>query len=295
MKLQGKRAIITGASQGFGLAVARAFVAEGASVAICARAAAQLRQAQGELEKAAGAQAGSLHHNQARVVAVPADISRSGDVDRLVQKTLEGLGGLEILVCNAGVYGPKGAIEQVDWNEWAQAISINLLGTVLCCRAAVPLLKKQKHGKIVLLSGGGATKPMPMLSAYAASKAGVVRFGETLAEETRAFGIDVNSVAPGALNTRLLDEVLAAGPEKVGRKFHEQSVKQKAQGGTPLERGAALCVYLASSASDGITGKLISAVWDPWETLQEHVAELQESDIYTLRRIVPAERGKTWG
>jgi 3-oxoacyl-[acyl-carrier protein] reductase len=104
----------------------------------------------------------------------------------------------------------------------------------------------------------------------------------------------VNAVAPGALNTRLLDEILDAGPGKVGSTFYEQSRAQKAQGGTPLERGASLCVFLASSASDGITGKLISAVWDPWEELATHLDDLRDSDIYTLRRIVPQERGKDW-
>ena len=91
----------------------------------------------------------------------------------------------------------------------------------------IPHFKQNRHGKIIILSGGGATKPMPYLSAYAASKAGVVRFAETLAEEVKDFNIDVNTVAPGALNTRLLDEVLAAGPEKVGKAFYEQSLKQQ--------------------------------------------------------------------
>jgi 3-oxoacyl-[acyl-carrier protein] reductase len=135
---------------------------------------------------------------------------------------------------------------------------------------------------------------MPNLSAYATSKAAVVRFGETLAEEVQAAGIDVNAVAPGALNTRLLDEVLAAGPEKVGEAFYAASMKQKAAGGTPLTRGAELCTFLASRASDGITGRLISAVWDPWKDLPAHLDELRGSDIYTLRRIVPEERGKQW-
>src|SRR5205823_2003331 len=121
----------------------------------------------------------------------------------------------------------------------------------------------------------------------AASKAAVVRFGETLAEEVRDFGIDVNSVAPGALNTRLLNEVLAAGPQVVGTAFYEQSRKQSTDGGTPLEVGASLCVFLASSESDGITGKLISAVWDPWSDLPGHLDELTRSDLYTLRRITP--------
>ena len=104
----------------------------------------------------------------------------------------------------------------------------------------------------------------------------------------------MNSIAPGPLNTRLLDEVLASGPERVGRSFYERSIKQKEKGGAPLEKGAELAVFLASAESDGITGKLLSAVWDPWETLPQHVAELQQSDVYTLRRIVPKDRGYDW-
>ena len=153
----------------------------------------------------------------------------------------------------------------------------------------------QVKRKIIQLSGGGATSPLPYISAYAASKAGIVRFMETLAEEVRADGIDINSIAPGALNTRLLDEVLSAGPEKVGRPFYDRALKQKADGGAPLERGAALAVFLASSGSDGITGKLISAVWDPWEEFPMHMEDLQKTDIYTLRRIVPKDRGFSWG
>jgi NAD(P)-dependent dehydrogenase (short-subunit alcohol dehydrogenase family) len=135
---------------------------------------------------------------------------------------------------------------------------------------------------------------MPFFSAYAASKAAVVRFGETLAEELREFGVDVNCVAPGAMNTKFLDEALEAGPEKIGRAAYEQAVKQKKNGGVPPERAAALCAFLASAASDGITGKLISAVWDPWEKLAKHKKELASTDIYTLRRIVPQDRGKSW-
>jgi NAD(P)-dependent dehydrogenase (short-subunit alcohol dehydrogenase family) len=118
---------------------------------------------------------------------------------------------------------------------------------------------------------------------------------ETLAEEVKPEGIDVNSIAPGALNTRLLDEVLDAGPDKVGKTFYERALKQKAEGGAPLERGAELAVLLASAASDGLTGKLISAIWDPWEYFPEHLDDLQKTDVYTLRRIVPKDRGQSWG
>ena len=183
----------------------------------------------------------------------------------------------------------------MEWSEWARAIEINLMGTVLPCREALPLFRRAGAGKIINLSGGGATAPLPRLSAYAASKAAVVRFTETLAEELRGTGIDVNAVAPGALNTRLLDEVLAAGPDRVGKTFYERALKQKADGGAPLEKGAALCAFLLSPESDGISGRLLSAVWDPWADLPARRAELAESDIYTLRRIVPKDRGKSWG
>jgi NAD(P)-dependent dehydrogenase (short-subunit alcohol dehydrogenase family) len=111
----------------------------------------------------------------------------------------------------------------------------------------------------------------------------------------KAFNIDVNAIAPGALATRMLAEVLAAGPGTVGQEFHDRIVKTKEQGGTPLEVGAALAVFLGSAASDGITGRLLSAAWDPWEQLPGHRDDLDLSDIYTIRRIVPKDRGFTWG
>jgi len=123
----------------------------------------------------------------------------------------------------------------------------------------------------------------------------VIRFTETLAEEVREYHIDVNAIAPGALNTRMLEEVLDAGPDKVGEAFYERSLKQKRTGGASLEKGAELAVFLGSASSDGVTGKLISAVWDPWESLPRHIDDLASTDIYTLRRIVPKDRGRTWG
>ena len=284
MKLAGKTAVITGASQGLGLEISRAFLREGANVLICARTAADLQSAREKLEMDA----------PGRVLAETADVSSEPDMKRVLERFSKTSDALDILVCNAGIYGPKGTIDAVDWDAWRRAIDINLLGPVLCCRTFLPLLERSRRGKIIILSGGGATKPLPGLSAYATSKAAVVRFGETLAEELKNRGIDVNLVAPGALNTRLLDEVLESGPEQVGQAFYEASLRQKQSGGTPLTQGASLCVYLGSEASDGITGKLISAVWDPWEGLSKWRDRLQATDIYTLRRIVPEDRGEKW-
>jgi NAD(P)-dependent dehydrogenase (short-subunit alcohol dehydrogenase family) len=223
-----------------------------------------------------------------------ADVSRLEDVERLVELALKGLGDVTILVSNAGVYGPKGAIEEIDWPQWTRAVEINLLGSVLPARKLVAHFTSRRYGKIVKLSGGGATGPLPGLSAYAASKAAVVRFAETLAEELREHLVDVNAIAPGALNTRMLDEVLSAGPEGVGEAFYERALEQRRSGGIPLGHGAKLAVFLGSAASDGITGKLLSAVWDPWRELPERRRDL-DSDVYTLRRIVPRDRGLSWG
>ncbi len=286
MKLAGRNAIITGANQGLGLEIARAFVREGANIAICAREKNRLEDAQKHLQ-------GFARPGQ-KVIAQVANVARDADTAALVGRALNELGSIQILVNNAGIYGPKGAIDEVDWNEWVRTVEINLFGSVLMCRHVIPHMREQRYGKIIQLSGGGATNPLPRISAYAASKAGIIRFAETLAEEMREFHIDVNGLAPGALNTRLLDEVLEAGPDKVGRSFYERAVKQKAEGGAPLDRGADLCVFLASPASDGITGKILSAIWDPWPELSQHKDDLS-GDVYTLRRIVPKDRGLKWG
>jgi 3-oxoacyl-[acyl-carrier protein] reductase len=285
--LKGRVAVITGANQGLGEAIATAYVLAGADVFLCARDDLKLAEVQTRLK--------GLAASGQRVEAMRADVSKREDVARLASAALKMFPQIHILVNNAGVYGPKGRIEEIDWDEWVQAIEINLLGSILTARAFLPHFRAQCYGKIIQLSGGGATAPLPYISAYAASKAAIVRFMETLAEEVKEDGIDINSIAPGALNTRLLDEVLEAGMEKVGRGFYEKALKQKEEGGAGLEKGSALTVFLGSSLSDGITGKLISAVWDPWEQFPQYLQDLKQSDIYTLRRIVPKDRGLTWG
>ena len=286
-RLTGKKAIITGANQGLGLEIARKYVFAGADLMLCARNVALLEQVKAELVE--------LATKEQKIVIQQADVSKEADVNIVVAQTLRQLGGCHILVNNAGVYGPKGEIESVNWAQWVKVIEINVYGSILMSRAVLPHFKAQCYGKVIQLSGGGATNPLPRLSAYAASKAAIVRYAETLAEEVRGTGIDVNSIAPGALNTRMLDEILEAGPAKVGQAFYDRSVKQKESGGAPIDKGADLAVFLASPASDGITAKLISAVWDDWEHWPEHLQELSGSDAYTLRRIAGRDRGFNWG
>ena len=284
--LQGRAAIITGASQGLGLEIAMQYVAAGASVIICARDEGMLSEAADVLKRSAS--------NDQVISHIVADVAESEAVDALIDFAIDKMGRIDILVNNAGIYGPKGPTDSVDWAQWVQAINVNLLGSVLMCRAVITHMKRQGYGKIVQLSGGGATNPLPNLSSYAVSKAGIVRFIETLAIEAAEYAIDANAIAPGALNTRMLDEILASDSETVGKEFYERALQQKASGGAGLEKGASLAVFLGSAGSDGITGKLISAIWDPWEELDRYKADLEDSDIYTLRRIVPSDRGLDW-
>ena len=285
MKLSGVNAIITGGSQGLGRIIAEHFLREGANVVICARSGRDLASTAQEL---------TASFPERRIIAKTCDVAEETQVNELVAFATRELGTLQALVLNAGVYGPMGPTETVDLGEWRRAIEINLFGVLLPCRAIIPTFKQAGKGKIVILSGGGATNPLPNISSYAASKAAVVRLMETLAEELRPYRVDVNAIAPGALATRLVDEVLAAGPEKVGAAFYEKNRQWKEKGATPLSLGAELAVHLASSESDGITGKLISAQWDPWRKLREYRDALASSDIYCLRRIVPEDRGQKW-
>lgn len=283
-RLAGRAALITGASQGLGQAIARRFVAEGASVLLVARGETLLASTAASLER-------TRRLPSQRIAWTAADISQPADVARSVAEAHSRLGDVDILVNNAGILGPIGPLESVDWDEWVSTLQVNLIGTAAMCRAVIPSMKARGRGKIINLSGGGATAPRPRFTAYAASKAAIVRLTETLAHELAEHHIDVNAIAPGALNTRMLDQTLQAGEEKVGEVSYRQSLQQQEKGGDSLDRAAELAVFLASRESDGITGRLISAVWDPWLQLQEHRDQLKDSDVFTLRRITPADRG----
>jgi len=284
--LSGRGAIITGANQGLGKVIAEHYVRAGADVLLTARDEALLRNVQQELQ--------GIARGGQRVLIHKSDVSDRKSCEQVVNRARAEMAGFQILVNNAGVYGPKGPIEEVEWEQWVKAIEINLFGTVYMCRLVAPIFKARGYGKIINLSGGGATNPLPRISAYAASKAAVVRMTDTLAEELKDWTIDVNAIAPGALNTRLLDEVIEAGAEKVGKAFYERSLKQQQQGGAPLEKGAELAVFLASKESDGITGRLISAVWDGWRNFPARREQISKSDVFTLRRIVPKDRQMDW-
>jgi 3-oxoacyl-[acyl-carrier protein] reductase len=286
MRLAGRSAIITGASRGLGRAIAEAYWNEGASLLLTA-------SREGPLADVAGALSGSAGGERTLVV-VPCDLSQPGAVPGLVARARETFDTLSVLVNNAATLGPIGPLWETPTEEWERNIRVNLLAPAELCAAVLPWLGEHRGGKVINLSGGGASGPRPNFSAYACAKAALVRLTEVLAHEASSLGVDVNAIAPGALNTRMLAEVLEAGPARVGLEEFEAAQRRTKEGDAALVRAVQLAVFLASSESDGVSGRLISAVWDDWSRLAEHREELRGSDVYTLRRIVPTDRNLEW-
>jgi 3-oxoacyl-[acyl-carrier protein] reductase len=278
MKLADKAAVVTGAGRGIGRAIALAFALEGADVLAASRTLSEVR-ATAEGVRALGRKA----------LALNVDVADRNQVDWMVAQAVEEWGKVDILVNNAGTYGSIGPLAGNDPEEWVRTVSVNLFGAFYCARAVLPFMIKERRGKIVNLSGGGASSPLPNFSAYATSKAAIVRLTETLAKEVEEFNIQVNAIAPGAVNTKLTDAVLAAG-SVAGEEMLAQARRQKETGGASPDRAAALAVFLASDESDGLSGRLISAVWDDWRHMNGRIKQIMSSDLYTLRRVVEGER-----
>ena len=227
MQLKNKVVLITGGGRGIGKAIAGAMAREGADLVLAARTESELEETGQEITEFSGRS----------VSIVPTDVSQPEAVERMIDFARERHATIDVLVNCAGVYGPIGLAVDCDYNAWQQAININLIGTFLCTRAVLPEMMERRQGKIINLSGGGAVSPFPRFSAYSASKAAVVRLTETLAEELKEYHIDINAIAPGGVNTRLLDQVLAAG-EAAGNTFLQTALKQKKSGGIPPEKAA---------------------------------------------------------
>ena len=271
--LDGKTVWITGGSLGLGLAAAEKCAEAGARLIISSRTESDLKEAVKRLK------AKSSLEPSYRVM----DVGARSQVESQAQWAREKFGRIDGLVNCAGIYGPIGPLNAISMDEFTEAIRINFLGTVFMCHYFSGLMAA-RNGKIVNFSGGGASTPFPNYSAYASSKIALVRLTENLAEEFKPLGISVNAVAPGFVITRLHQQTLKAG-EKAGKAFLEGTQKQIEKGGVPPEKAADLTAFLLSDASSGITGKFISAPWDPWDK-PEFVEKLKNrKDFATLRRI----------
>ena len=269
-RLDGSLAIVAGAGRGIGRAIAVQLATAGARLLLAARTEGELRET-AELCTAHGAVTDF----------VTANIASAADVEALVERA----GAPHVAVNAAGVYGPIGSSLEVDAQDWADAVRVNLVGTFHFCRTVARPMVQQRHGKIIVLAGGGATAPLPFLSSYAAAKAGVVRLVETLAEELAEANVQVNAIAPGLVDTKLQDDVLVAG-ERAGPLFEKiRAARESGAGTVGPEIAAQLALFLASPESGSLTGKLIAAPHDPWREWAGRGAELNASPLYTLRRL----------
>lgn len=282
--LSGKNAIISGASRGLGAWIAGKFWSLGANLLLVSRNKQALQETVNRLEPRSGQ----------KIVLLEADLAELANIDKIIDLAKKEFSGLDILINNAAVQGPIGPSWQNDWQDWQTALTIDLLAPVAFCRAAAAMMTAQKSGKIICISGGGATNARPNFSAYSVAKTGLVRFCEVLASELLPYNVQVNCIAPGAMPTDMLRQVVKAGPEAAGQKEFSSAETAMQNDNTVFEKASSLAAFLASSKSNGITGRLISAVWDPWESLADHADELASSDLYTLRRIVPIDRGLDW-
>lgn len=283
MNLRGKQAVITGGGRGIGKTIAEALAREGCRVLLVSRTISELEKTESEIKARGG---------DAEIVSI--DVGET-DAPEALKKAIGKAfpEGVDILAAAAGMYGPIGFVGDIDPAEWKKALLVNLFGVFAAVQAVVPGMQKRGRGKIIALSGGG-DGALPNFSAYVSSKGGILRLVETLAAELQKFNIDVNAITPGPVNTKLVDDVLSAGPEKAGEEMYQKALRQKEEGGVSPEKAADLVLFLASPESDGISGKLFRALYDHYREYPSHKDEIMNSDIFSYRRIRPQDRGYDW-
>lgn len=239
MELEGKVALVTGSSRGIGRAIATAFAAAGASVAVAARHRLGAEIVVAELERKGGS-----------VIALELDVSERSSVREAIRKILEAFGRLDILVNNAGIYEQK-SFEDLTDDDWEKMFDVNMKGVYLCTQEALPLIKKQKHGKIINLASGAGVLGSSRAVHYSAAKAGVIGFTKSLAKVCAPYGINVNAIAPGFIETDMTRQMLAGAGIETARAM------------TPLDRigtaeeVARLALFVASGDANYITGQTI--------------------------------------
>ena len=283
--MTGRLAVVTGASRGLGRRLAERFWRDGYSLILVARDLGALEGLRAGLPPAAGQEADLF----------ACDFADPAQVAGLVETVVRRWSRLDALINNAAIQGPIGRLVDNDFAAWTGCIQVNLLAPVALCRAFVPLLAASGAGTIINLSGGGATGRRPHFTAYASAKAALARFGETLAAEVAPLDITVNAIAPGAMKTVMLETVLRDGPEAAGAREYDLAAKMLREGGASMDLVADLALFLCSAEARGISGKLVSAVWDKWADWPAHAEELGKTDLYTLRRITGRDRNCAWG
>ena len=270
-RLHGKVALITGGGRGIGRAIARAYAAEGATLALAARTDAELSATSEEIRAEFGSE----------VTTAITDVRDREQVENAVSRTLERFGTIDVMVNNAGNTGEIGPLWKLDPERWANVISVHVLGTYYGCRAVIPGMLERGSGRIVNMAGVGG----PNDTSYDAAKTAIINMTENLSVELTGTGVTVNAISPGSIHTRMWEEVrdmaLAAGDMEM----YEKGVQVTSGGGASIERAAQLAVLLGSDACGSLSGRLIRAALDTFEDIPGRVEEIMASDALLLRRV----------
>ncbi len=274
MKLENRVALITGAGRGIGRAIAEAFAAEGAKLALAARTRAELDETARMVENAG-----------AETLVVLVDVTDESDVKAMVDQTLARFQTIDILVNSAGIAGPVGPVQANDVSEWVRTVQVNLIGSFLCCHAVLPVMLGQDRGRIVNLSGAGATNAWRDMSAYCSSKAAVVRLTETMSLELADTNVRVNVLGPGSVHTRMWEEILEGGTAAGNQELRERGEMVTTGGGASIDRAAELAVYLASDELGELNGRLISATSEGFPFSGETVQRIMSTEAFMIRRV----------
>ncbi len=245
--LKEKRVIVTAGASGIGRTVAEAFAGAGAIVFVC------------DIDTDA---VDILNADASGIVAINADVSDENQVKHFFRNAVDSMGGLDILVSNAGTPGPIGPVESVSADEWRQTIAVNLNGQFFCAQEAVPVMKRQQSGCIVNVSSSGGLHGCPLRAPYAAAKWGIIGLAKTLAMELGPHGIRVNAICPGSVEGERIDRVIAAEAESRG--ISETEVRDSYLRQTSMrtfvsaQDVADLILFVCSDAGAKISGQALS-------------------------------------
>jgi NAD(P)-dependent dehydrogenase (short-subunit alcohol dehydrogenase family) len=251
MGIKGLNVLVTAGAGGIGLEVARAFVREGANVFVC------------DVDETALA---ALHKSDPELGKIKADVANRLDVARLFEEAIRFLGGLDVLINNAGISGPTARVEDVAVEDWDRCIEICLTGQFNCARLAVPYLKQSKNPSIINLSSAAGKQGFALRSPYAAAKWGVIGFTKSLAIELGEFGIRVNAILPGLVAGDRIRRVLESKAQRFGESFEE--IERRAFSYTSIkdyilpQQLADQMIFIASPRGRTISGQAISVDGD---------------------------------
>jgi len=251
LEIKALRVLVTAGANGIGREVARAFIGEGAKVHVC------------DVDQKALA---ALKKSAPTITQTSADVAERGDVERLFGEALKALGGLDVLVNNAGIAGPTGRVEDIAPEQWDRCLAVNITGQFNCARLAVPHLRKSKNPSIVNLSSAAGRLGFPMRAPYAASKWAVVGFTKSLAIELGPAGIRVNAILPGIVEGERIRRVFDAKAKARGISFEQMQAEALSFVSmrttvTPQQLADAI-LFICSARGRTISGQAISVCGD---------------------------------